>query len=113
MPKSLYCKIFIDSELEYKDLFTLIENSIAGHKEAVTYISSDWCEVCVQKNKEFNIEQYSRNCNDFIYWPYYLDIEPKDVNKGDYIRSIANLIDRLRVHCKGIIIACDFEDEIR
>ena len=35
MPKSLYCKIFIDSELEYKDLFTLIENSIAGHKEGV------------------------------------------------------------------------------
>lgn len=113
MPDNLYCKIFIDSELEYERLFILIENCVAGYKETINYITTDWCEICVQQNEEFSSEQYSRNCNDFIYWPYYLDIEPRDINKGDYIRYITNLIDRLRKHCKGIVIACDFEDEIR
>lgn len=49
---------------------------------------------------------------DFVYWKYYLDIEPQNIDECQYIKKIANLLSYLREYCKGVVIACNFEDEV-
>ena len=100
MYNDLYCKVFVDTDMDYEKLFALLINFINGKKEAVNYIITEWCDISVQKNK------------DFLYWKYYLDIEPHNIEESQYIENIANLLSYLRRCCKNVIIACDFEDEV-
>ena len=51
-------------------------------------------------------------CTIYILAPYYLDIEPHNIEESQYIENIANLLNYLRRCCKNVIIACDFEDEV-
>lgn len=112
MHNSLYCKIFIDSNLDYDELFELVMKYVSGRKEAVTYISADWCSISVQRNKEYSTERYMLNPNDFLYWKNYLDIEPTNIEEGVYINKLSDMLVCIRQHCKNAIAACDFEDEL-
>ena len=64
MYNDLYCKVFVDTDMDYEKLFALLINFINGKKEAVNYIITEWCDISVQKNKEYNGNYY--HCN--IYW---------------------------------------------
>ena len=50
--------------MEYSELFEIIMLYINGKKEARTYIESSWCEMSIQKNKEYNSLE---NCMDFVF----------------------------------------------
>lgn len=112
MYNDLYCKVFIDTNLSYEELFSKIMNYIDGKKESFSYVVTDWCDIFIQKNKEYNIEQYMLDSTDFLYWKYYLNIEPQHIDEHKYIKNIANLLSYLRKYCKRVVIACDFEDEV-
>ena len=112
MYDDLYCKVFIDTNLNYEELFSLIMQYIDGKKDAVSYINTDWCSICVKNNKDYNTELYMLNPDDFIYWKYYLDIEPNDIEEREYINKVSNLLKYIRKHCIAVIAACDFEQEI-
>ena len=111
MYDDLYCKVFIDTNLSYEELFSRIMNYVDGKKESFSYVVADWCDMFIQKNKEYNVEQYILDSTDFVYWKYYLDIEPQNIDECQYIKKIANLLSYLRKYCKGVVIACNFEDE--
>ncbi|MBQ6696480.1 MAG: hypothetical protein IJN16_07230 [Lachnospiraceae bacterium] len=112
MYDGLYCKVFIDAEMDYARLFDLIMNCVAGKKEGIDYIITDWCDISVQRNKEYKLEQYLKDSTDFLYWKYYLDIEPLNVDETQYINNVANLLRYLKEYGMRVIIACDFEEEV-
>ncbi|MCI8670233.1 MAG: 1,4-dihydroxy-6-naphthoate synthase [Lachnospiraceae bacterium] len=112
MHEDLYCKVYLDTSLTYEEIFSIVVKYIGGKKEALTYIIADWCEVSIQKNKEYNVEQYLLDTDDFVYWKYYLDIEALEVGEGEYIKKISDLLRYLKTYCKGVIAACDFEEEL-
>lgn len=112
MYDDLYCKVFIDTNLSYEELFSRIMNYVGGKKESFSYVVADWCDMFIQKNKEYNIEQYILDSTDFLYWKYYLDIEPQNIDECQYIKKITDLLSYLREYCKGVVISCDFEDEV-
>lgn len=112
MYDNLYCKVFIDTDMDYNSLFDLIMNLVAGKKEAIDYIIADWCGISVRRNKEYKQEQYLINSTDFLHWRYYLDMDPLNIDENKYIRSVAKLLRGLREYGMGVVIACDFEDEV-
>lgn len=112
MYDDLYCKVFLDTDLSYEALFTEIINHIGGEKESFRYIVADWCDMFVQKNKEHSMEHKRLDAANFLYWKYYLDVEPRNVDECHYIKHIANLLGHLRQFCNGVIAACDFEDAL-
>ena len=114
MYDDLYCKIFIDTDLIYEELFTLLLEFLDGKKYSLDGICNQWCDISVRRNKEFSDEQYLLNPKDFIFWRYYLDVEPVDSNNVEesiYIENISNLLKYIKRHCNDAIAACDFEDE--
>lgn len=112
MYENLYCKVFLDTNLSYEEIFSIVEKNIGGNREALTYIIADWCEISIQRNKEYNVEQYLLDTNDFVYWRYYLDIEPMKSDEDEYIKKLSDLLKYLKSYCKGVIAACDFEEEL-
>ena len=112
MYDDLYCKVFLDTKLSYEELFSIIMKYIGGNQEALSYINTDWCEISVRKNKEYSETQYSRDMGDFIYWRYYLDVEPMGVEENLYIRKLSDLLTYLKGYCGGIIASCDFEKKL-
>ena len=44
MYDDLYCKVFVDTDMDYEKLFALLINFINGKKEAVNYIITEWCD---------------------------------------------------------------------
>ena len=112
MYDNLYCKVFIDTDMDYDGLFELIKNCVAGRKHAISFIITDWCDISVRRNKEYKQEQHLIDSTDFLYWRYYLDIDPLNVDEKQYIRSVAKLLKDLREHGMGVVIACDFEGKV-
>ena len=112
MYDNLYCKVFIDADMDYDCLFSLIMDYVDGQKKAIDYIITDWCDISVRQNKEFNPEKYSADPTDFIYWRYLLDIDPLNLDEDKYINKITELLGWLRGQCRGVVIACDFEDMV-
>lgn len=112
MYDDLYCKVFLDTNLSYEELFSIVMNYTGGNKVAFTDINTDWCEISIRKNKEYSVTQYSRDVDDFIYWKYYLDVEPMESEENTYIKKLSDLLKYLKGYCRGVIAACDFEEEL-
>ena len=91
----LFCKIFLNTNMEYSELFEIIMLYINGKKEARTYIESSWCEMSIQKNKEYNSLE---NCMDFVFWKFYMN-------------ELYNLVSFLKKRFNYVVVSCDFEDE--
>ena len=77
-----------------------------------TIIKTIWGEIDLRKNKEFGLKCLEENQEDFIFWKFYLDIEPMKVDEKEYIRGISNLIMNLKEKSIRAVPSCDFEDDI-
>ena len=113
MYDNLYCQVFADTNLGYEKIFLMIMNHVGGKKESFSYIVTDWCDMFIQKNKEYNKEQYLQDTDNFLYWKYYLDIDPVETDEETYIKGIQDLLKYLKEYCNGVVAACDFEDELK
>lgn len=111
MYDNLYCKVFIDSNVEYEELLLMIMKYIGVEKKSFGYVAAEWCDIFINKNKEYSEEQYLQDSDNFLYWKYYLDIEPIDIKEEAYIEKISDLLAYLKQYYKGVKPACDFEDE--
>lgn len=81
-------------------------------KQAVTYICTQWCDISVQKNREYDAERYLADPKNFLYGKYYLDIEPNNIEENEYIKKVSNLLGYIKDHCNDAIATCDFEDKL-
>lgn len=109
MYKNLYCRVFINSKLEIEELYNFINSIVLGRMEAIRTIKTDWGEIDLRKNKDYN----DRYINNFIYWPYCLDIEPsKKVEQSIYILNIEDFLKKMKMSEIAVVAACDFESEL-
>lgn len=115
--EDLYCKMFIDFEDELSDadeLVSRLTNSPIKFKWGL--IETAYAELDVRRNDDFKTPKELRSTDPedaFLFWKYYIDIEPKDgVSRTQYVSTVGRLL--LELWSKGInaIAACSFEDEL-
>lgn len=105
MTENLYCKIFINTILEYDNFFESVKNFLNGQKKAISFIESEWCSMDIRRNKE-----YIPQSPDFLYWKFIINIEPqKNIAVNTYKDNIIQFVDFLK-HNHKVICACDFEE---
>ena len=100
----LYCKIFVDTKAEYPEIFEKILEQVSGKKRAFSDIESNWCSIRVKRN-----EEYLPNSADFLYWKYYLDIDPS-TDEEIYIQNLKEFMKFLKENFADAVPACDFEE---
>jgi hypothetical protein len=110
--KNLYCKVFLDCDFNQDQLIQMIATLIGGRTGFKT-ISNDFCEIDVEKNEDFQDIQRHEYPDGFLYYPYYLDIEPVgEVTFSSYIEVITNLLEYFWGKGYQVVTACDFEEDL-
>lgn len=70
----LYCKIFIDTAFDRSELLNKLQGFLNGVASPFGYINTEWCEACLKNNSYYSEKEYCGNREDFVIWPYYLEI---------------------------------------
>ena len=105
----LYCKLFINTKIKYDGIFNKLLDFLNGVSTHVTIINCDWCEVCLKHNDYYSEMEYINNENDFVFWPYYLEIY-NNFDSEAYVNNIKKLITYINSFSDGVIASCDFEN---
>lgn len=105
----LYTKIFLDTNEGKQNVIDCLAVIINGSVEGAS-VESNYLDIYVSKNEDFSDSR--RHTQDgFLFYKYYLDIEPKaGVKDNEFISSIANLLEELWKEDIKAVAACDFED---
>lgn len=97
--------------MEIDDLYPYLCTMISGEMEPIRTIKTDWGEMDLRRNPD--IKPQEEVSDDFIIWPYYLDIEPKaGVDESEYIGQIGRLLKALKQKDIKAVAACDFEEKV-
>ena len=106
------CKICIFTEMSKSELIGCVSNLING-QVYVRSIISNIIEVDIFTNEDFDREKLY-NEDGFVYYPFYLEIQPSKVNIdiSIYIDEISSLLQNLWNDYNDAVVACDFEDKL-
>ena len=68
-----YCKLFINADLDYGDVFDLIIERFGGIHIRFSEIHFDWSECYLKHNDYYSSKEHNSDPEDFIYWKYYME----------------------------------------
>lgn len=110
---NLFCRVYLSSEMEIEELYRYINGMVLGKLEPIRGIVTDWGEIDLRKSCDFDPQILENDPEDFIFWRYNLEIEPKEETaQADYIAHIAKLIKQLNSENMKAVASCDFEEEL-
>lgn len=119
MYDNLYCQCFLELDsFESRGELCAWLNRIL-HGKLIPYpfdsIETPWGILDVRRNRSYGISKGTNSdpLDDFLYWRYYLDIEPaENVPESAYIQNLRKFIHELKKQGVRVVPACEFEDEL-
>lgn len=108
----LFTKIFLDTDKEKTSVVETVSKIVEGSVTGSTIVTEQ-AEIYIFNNGDFSEEKRNQGSDEFLYYKYYLDIEPmEDVKEKVYIGEISKLLTELWDSGFKAIASCDFEDEL-
>ena len=108
----LFTKIFLDTDNEKTSVVETVSKIVEGSVIGSTIVTEQ-AEIFVFNNGDFSEEKRNQGSDEFLYYRYYLDIEPiEDAEEKVYIGEISKLLTELWDYGFKAIASCDFEDEL-
>lgn len=105
-----YCKIFIDTDKSRDEILGFLLDFMRGEEEKGV-ISNSICNLNVVKNDDYNEHQKQIYPDGFLYFRYYLEMEPEhDTRFSIYTSFVAELLEELWRRNLKAVAACDFEE---
>lgn len=109
---NVYCKVYLDSSLPKHALLACLSEWVTG-QVSIRTITADPFEVDVVANEDFDESRTQRAEDGFLFYRYYLDIEPRlGVSEEEYIEAIRKLLSKVRAEGMRAVASCDFEDRL-
>lgn len=113
MQEDLYCKVYVATELSRDELIKLV-TTITDGEVSLRTINSPQLLIDVLSNDSFDKELMS-NPGGFVYFPYFLEVEPTDedsVELEKYKLTLKNLLVTLKGSGAQVVPSCDFENDL-
>jgi hypothetical protein len=109
---NIYCKIYVESDLDKAELLQLLARLANGSVHLRT-VAAPECEIDVVTNEDFSEARNAQGPDQFLFYPYYLDMEPTPTTtRAHFIGCVGELLEGLwRSGCKAVA-ACDFESDL-
>lgn len=106
-----FCKLYVDSDLSKGELIEVVRSFAAGKCEGRATVLTRTSVMDIEDNDDFNKETKRNSPNGFLYFRYFIDVEPvPGVSYEAYLNSLSSLLVSMRHRGIGVIPACDFED---
>lgn len=103
----LFCKIFIDADMQYEFLQEVINELISARFN----IKNEIFDLSLVKNDDFDALKRLDFPDGFLYSLFYLEVEPNgNIDSQRYIRSVSLLLESLWTKGFNAVAACDFEE---
>lgn len=108
-----YCKVYVDSDRPKNVVLEVIRSAVGGRLEGRTTVRTGNCVIDVEDNEEFDEVKSSEPTDGFLWYRYYLDVEPlPGYDRSAYIALLSLLLEAMRRNGYSIVPACDFEAEL-
>lgn len=105
-----FCRIFVNSELDYWDFVDLIDAAIGATRHGY-FVSNDCMDLWVYRNDTYNPDLIGIGDKRWLSFRYTLEIEPSvGVNFTEYVWSVNTLLQTLWSGNIDAVAACEFED---
>lgn len=110
--ENLYCQMFVDANVDV-DEFEDVLSYLLGLSGDMMSIKSKILNIYIVMNDEFDSFKVASGPDAFLYYPYYLEVDPAPgVARDVYIGKVAQLLTSLRTRGWRAVPACDFEHEL-
>ncbi|MCG8362981.1 MAG: hypothetical protein MJA27_06560 [Pseudanabaenales cyanobacterium] len=109
----LYCKTYVKTELSKQELLDRIANIVDGQVNIRT-IEAEIMAIDLVENEDYDAEKLNET-DGFIYYPFYLEIDPvikPSLSRQSYISGISHLLEGLWNELEDAVAACEFEDQL-
>lgn len=120
-----FCKIFVNKPQSLKHLAEVVSYPLKFNKKHELHNSINLdtkdLSLSIQRNSDFSTEESKNNPNDFLFFPFYIEVEPSSLKeiyemnqmeKEAYLEQVFSLVQRLRKENWEVVPACDFEDDL-
>src|SRR5438067_4581521 len=92
---NMYCKVYVDSQADKGQLLDLIAAITSGSIKIRTVSASEF-QADLVVNEDFDEVRRSQKQDQFLFYRYYLDIEPtENATRVRYVESVGNLLEGL------------------
>ena len=114
--KTLYCRIWVDTDLPEAALVDLLVRFTKGEKQEgkfaqILFIMSEALAFDILENEDFWPE--ATGIGKYLYSRYYLDVDPMTgTSRSHYVAAIADLLQKLWDNGYEAVAGCDFVDEL-
>lgn len=110
--QNLYCKILISTDISEDAIVKKIASITSGRTDQRTVVT-EWSEIDVVANDDFDEAKSEEVPDGFLFYPYYIDMEPgRDVFPEKYISEVGSLLKGLWNLGWKAVAACNFEHEL-
>jgi hypothetical protein len=113
MTMGLYCTIYVYTRTPLLGVLEMLADATDGSL-SFRSISASGFEISGVTNDEFDAALAAEGAGDFLYFPYFLEIEEADpTDDRDIARTfIADLLNCLRTAGFDYVTSADFEEEL-
>lgn len=112
MVSNLFCQVFVKTNKNEIELIHIINDFLKGEIRSRN-IDSTHVSLSVIKNKNTGFNRMNDPIDGFLYYPFYLEIEPSQpIRRAAYIHTVKGMIAFLREKDFIAIPSCNFEDEL-
>lgn len=106
----LFTKIFLDSDDEKTFVIERVRSILEGNVNGSNIVTKQ-ADIYVFSNGDFSEHKSNGENADFLYYKYYLEIEPTEqASKDKYVLEISHLLIELWNVGFKAVAACDFEE---
>lgn len=114
MSEDLGCTVYINSD-KTRDELVLAIAKIAGGSIRRRTVELPFMEIDVIESDDFDERQMESRYNGFLFFPYYLEIEPPQdviIDSKEYKQLLERLMLMVFEFGGSAVPMCDYEDEL-
>jgi hypothetical protein len=109
----LYAKLFVDTRMGHADILKTTADAVKGQLQQWTIEAAD-VEIDVRPNDDYNSPQRALAPDDFLYFPFALDVEASSdaVPLKRFLDVLSQLMQQFATAGMRVVVACDWEDDL-
>jgi hypothetical protein len=111
--EDLFAKFYVDTSQSHEALLDSVARILNGEVNDWT-VESQVIEADVRPNDDYRSPERASSPDDFVYFPYTLDVELTDGGQGlqAFLDEVSKVMIGLWDSGMRVVVACDWEDRL-
>jgi hypothetical protein len=110
--EDLFAMLYVDTSLDHRSLLESVARFLDGEVADWT-VESQAIEADVRPNDDYRSPERASSLNDFVYFPYTVDVESVgSTGLEAFLGAISKIMFGLAGSRMRVVVACEWEDRL-